>query len=96
MTAPRRRYPKVKGGGQVPFTPENPPPITDETLQHIIVGAPITRGRSWSGGHGPRLKVPVYPLSSWQKSSRWCLTEISMRSTHAASPKISQRCVVAR
>jgi hypothetical protein len=53
MTARRRRYPKVKGGGQVPFTPENPPPVTDETLQHIIVGAPINRGRSWSGGHGP-------------------------------------------
>jgi hypothetical protein len=36
-----RRYPKVDGdGGEVPFTPDNPPKVTDELLDHVMVGAP--------------------------------------------------------
>lgn len=47
-----RRYPPVGGaGGDIPFTPDNPPPVTDEVLDHIIVGKP-RKGGSWDGGHG--------------------------------------------
>jgi hypothetical protein len=42
----------VEGGGEVPFTPDNPPEVTDERLNHIMVGEPRRRGRAWSGGHG--------------------------------------------
>ncbi|TDH50772.1 EndoU domain-containing protein [Mycobacterium talmoniae] len=52
MAARMRRYPAVKGGGRVPFTPQNPPAVTDEALQHILTGRPVAKGRSWSGGHG--------------------------------------------
>lgn len=46
-----RRYPPVGGaGGGMPFTPDNPPPVTDEVLDHIIVGKPRKGG--WDGGHG--------------------------------------------
>lgn len=48
----RPRYPPVEGGGVVPFTPDNPPEVTDERLDHIMVGEPRRRGRAWSGGHG--------------------------------------------
>lgn len=48
---PPRPYPTVGGaGGPVPFTPDNPPPVTDEVLDHIVVGRP--KGDSWTGGHG--------------------------------------------
>lgn len=40
------------GGGEVPFTPDNPPHLTEDTLDPIIRGAPRKRGRGWSGGHG--------------------------------------------
>jgi hypothetical protein len=46
------RYPPVEGGGEVPFTPANPPEVTDERLDHIMVGEPRRRGQAWSGGHG--------------------------------------------
>lgn len=46
------RYPPVEGGGEVPFTPDRPPEVTDERLDHIIVGEPRRRGQAWSGGHG--------------------------------------------
>lgn len=46
-----RQYPPVGGaGGPVPFTPDNPPAVTDEVLEHIIVGMPKRNG--WDGGHG--------------------------------------------
>jgi hypothetical protein len=46
------RYPPVEGGGDVPFTPDHPPEVTDERLDHIMVGEPRRRGQAWSGGHG--------------------------------------------
>jgi hypothetical protein len=47
-----RLYPAVEGGGEVPFTPDNPPEVTDERLDHIMIGEPRRRGQAWSGGHG--------------------------------------------
>jgi hypothetical protein len=46
-----RRYPQVQGGGDVPFTPEDAPPVTQERLEHILKGE--MKGHRWSGGHGP-------------------------------------------
>lgn len=46
------RYPPVEGGGEVPFTPDHPPEVTDERLDHIMAGEPRRRGQAWSGGHG--------------------------------------------
>lgn len=46
------RYPPVEGGGEVPFTAGNPPEVTDERLDHIMVGESRRRGLAWSGGHG--------------------------------------------
>lgn len=46
------RYPPVEGGGEVPFTPEYPPEVTEERLDHIMVGEPRRHGQTWSGGHG--------------------------------------------
>lgn len=44
-------YPPVGGdGGDLPFTRDNPPQVTDKVLDHIIVGAPTKGG--WDGGHG--------------------------------------------
>lgn len=42
----------MEGGGEVPFTPDHPPEVTEERLDHIIVGEPRRHGRTWSGGHG--------------------------------------------
>ena len=47
-----RVYPAVEGGGEVPFTPDNTPGVTDERLDHIMVGEPRRRDQAWSGGHG--------------------------------------------
>lgn len=46
------RYPPVEGGGEVPFTPDDAPEVTDERLKHIMVGEPRKGGDAWSGGHG--------------------------------------------
>ncbi len=43
------KYPTVKGGGTVPFTPDDPPEVTDELMHHIMVGSPTKNG--WEGGH---------------------------------------------
>jgi hypothetical protein len=37
---------------EVPFTPDNTPGVTDERLDHIMVGEPRRRDQAWSGGHG--------------------------------------------
>lgn len=46
------RYPSVDGGGGVPFTPEHPPEVTPERLDHIMIGEQRRHGLAWSGGHG--------------------------------------------
>jgi hypothetical protein len=57
----------VVGGSEVPFTPDNPPPVTEEVLDHIIVGEPRDRGRRWSGGHGYGHRgFPNFPRS-WDR-----------------------------
>lgn len=45
------RYPRVGGdGGEVPFTPDGRPPITEDLLDHVMDGSPKKDG--WDGGHG--------------------------------------------
>jgi hypothetical protein len=39
----------VIDGGEVGFTPENPPAVTEALLDHIIEGKPKKGG--WNGGH---------------------------------------------
>lgn len=44
------KYPQVVGdGGEVGFSPENPPAITEAQLDHVMVGTPKKAG--WDGGH---------------------------------------------
>lgn len=66
---PASQYPPVGGdGGTVPFTPDNPPPVTDEVLDHIIVGRPKRDG--WSGGHGfeEGHDKSEFPDRSWDRA----------------------------
>ena len=44
-------YPDVIGGGGVPFSVKARPKVTDEVLDHIVIGTPTRRG-GCTGGHG--------------------------------------------
>jgi hypothetical protein len=62
-----RRYPKVKGaGGEVPFTPANPPTVTDKVLDHIL------DGHGFGAGKGK----PEFPKSWDRKKVRSAVEQV--------------------